>query len=162
MRTFALLLLWCCACAPSSAPKLEQHTEDVTVRPPVLQGVPVMQAPPGPAELPPPPLSTSFTVAFDPDPMQPVSELRQITVTVDLIGASSSAMRFEFVTPSGAVFDARTAALSGDPYQHQTVPFVLMVAGTLIDSSAMSGSWTGRALLDDGNLAGQQAFEVHP
>jgi len=48
-----------------------------------------------------------------------VSELRAVTVTVELLGAAATAMQLEFVSPA-------------------------------------------RAVLDDGTVAGQAPFEVHP
>jgi len=150
-----------CACEQKTAPRLEQQTENVEVLPPVVKGTPSLPPPPA-AELPAPPLSATLTFTYDPDPMTPVSDLREITVDVDVLGATSQQLSFEFVTPAAAVFDARAAALSGNPYQRQHLRFELPVAGTLIDSSSLTGTWTARALLDDGTLAAQAGFGVHP
>lgn len=91
----------------------------------------------------------------------PVTQLRSITFVADVFLPQPQLLSLELKSPSGAVFDRRSAQLAADPSANQTQAFELHVAGTLIDSSRITGTWSA-ALFAGRELLAQERFEVLP
>jgi hypothetical protein len=89
-----------------------------------------------------------------------LSELRSVGVKIEVRGAEPSQLAVEFVTPAGQVFDRQVTRLTGTLVDTQTAEFELPVAGTLIDSSTIVGTWHARFLLE-GVEVSTLSFEVN-
>jgi hypothetical protein len=116
-----------------------------------------------PAEQPrPPPLSVTSAVSLTPPEAVRIGQLRQLTVTFEVIGAGeASVAALEFVAPGGIPYDRQETPLTGSAFDSHHLEFVLPVAATAIDTAKMGGTWTA-ALSIDGRQARDQIFELTP
>ncbi|MBX7113899.1 MAG: hypothetical protein K1X64_06140 [Myxococcaceae bacterium] len=109
-------------------------------------------------ELPP----LAFTAKVDTAAPQsmPLSALDAVDVSVKLSGAfAGSKVAVEFVAPGDTVYERRETALTGSVFDEQQLSFTLPVAGTLIDSAKLAGTWAARFELDGAELT-TQTFEL--
>ncbi len=138
-------------------PIIEDLTPEGVVEPPGDQSLSLIR--PFDAIVLPP---LAFTAKIDtvaPQSM-PLSALDAIDVSVRLSGAfAGSKVAVEFVAPGNAVYERRESALTGSLFDEQQLSFTLPVAGTLIDSSKLAGTWTARFELDGVELT-TQTFEL--
>ena len=173
MRSVAIL--GCCllvtGCTQTSAPKVEQNSKEVVVQPDVTPFFPPLKPPPQPSQFGPldrtsepvrvvlPKRVAGATVSTFPRETTAASELREVHVKLDVVGALPAELSVEFTSPSGQIFDRQSTQLTGSPLEHQTAEFTLPVMGTLIDSSSIIGTWQARFLLENDELS-SVSFEV--
>jgi hypothetical protein len=111
---------------------------------------------------PPPPASASVQVLIEPEGQASVTEVRSVTARLSVAGTGGDhGISAEFLTPSGTPYESRSASISGSAFDDHTLEFNLPVAGTLIDSSNLSGTWKVQFFLDGARLA-DQTFELTP
>ncbi len=145
---------------PVEPPLLERQTPDPL---PVLvleQVPPVVEVPP--PEPPPLVVSIEPTVTFDPPEAETVGTIRATKFELDVQGAEGEhEVALQVLTPSGHTYQLLTQKMTGARNGSVRVGFDLPVAGTFIDSSNLSGTWTARVLLD-GEERGALTFELEP
>ncbi len=184
MRLSVGCLLLLIACTRAPAPKVEPGTKEVIVEPaapllgdpkPVSLGpvavesgatapLEAVQGHPERAEMTQVlevPLVTRATVTTVPPQVTVVSELREVQVNLNISGAAYTELAVEFTSPSGQVFDRQVTQLSGLARERQSAQFTLPVMGTLIDSSAIVGTWSAHFFLQGQEIA-STTFEVTP
>jgi hypothetical protein len=99
---------------------------------------------------------------MEPAAQQSVTEVRSVTARLSVLGSEGEhRISAEFLTPAGVPYEGRSAAISGTASQTETVEFNLPVAGTLIDSSNLTGTWKVQFFLDGQKFA-EQPFELTP
>jgi|CXWL01.1.fsa_nt_gi hypothetical protein len=158
-----LCLSFGCTKKPGSEIVESPIIEDLTTEPPTLP--PVDQGPldsrPGDAtELPP----LAFTAQVDTAAPQLVSlsVLDGVQVSIKLSGAfAGSDVSVEFIAPEQTVYQRKETKLQGSVFDEQQLTFNLPVAGTLIDSGKLAGTWAARFELDGIELT-TQTFELAP
>lgn len=111
--------------------------------------------------LKPPPLSCSISSSSAPSGAQSVSEVRWIDLYLSIAGTAASEVNLEIVAPSGAIYERRAADLSGSAFDEQQLHFDLPVAGTVIDSANLHGSWIARCEIE-GATRSTHHFELKP
>lgn len=125
----------------------------VAVRPP---GIPVQAKPEPPA------LSAVTGVSFEPAQPVPLSSLNYVHCELRVVGLGGPhSIVVEFVAPNGFLYERREKQVDESPFVAQTLRFDLMVAGTMIDQSVMTGDWNVRYFLDGQPLAASP-FELKP
>lgn len=101
------------------------------------------------APLAPPPPSCAIVVERDPPTAQTASTVRLVTFRLTVRGEEAgNRVLVEFVTPSGIVYEQRSAALTGTRFDVQQRVFELPVAGTVIDTGSLTGRWTARCSVE--------------
>lgn len=168
LRRRLLLLVVLSACRePTAAPTLEDTALPVqpvevppTVWPPLAPGESLFShSTEVPREQKTKPATAQVSVTMDPPAMRQIGELRAVKATVTVLGGGPTALTMEFIAPSGQVFNRQEGtAVEGEARQTE---FSLPVAGTLIDSSALTGTWRARVFFE-GRVVGENAFEVLP
>jgi hypothetical protein len=110
----------------------------------------------------PPPLEVTSTSSIEPSGALSIGQVRSVRVGLDLIGAGApQAVVIEFISPSGMVYERRESALVKSAFDRQQLAFELPVAGTLIDTADMAGTWKAEARID-GALVDSLQFELTP
>lgn len=110
--------------------------------------------------LKPPPPACKASIAVEPSGKSSVSEVRSVRFQFDLIGVQGPApLEVEFLAPGGIAYERRKVALSGTAFDHQSVQLELPVAGTVIDSSSLAGTWSASCEVRGTKLA-SAAFEL--
>ena len=147
-------------------PEIEQGTPDPlpdeTPAPVVVAPAPVSpEVRPLPGTVPAT-LTLLPSVSLEPNGAKTVSEVSQVGVHVDVIGASGEhRLTVAFLTPSGATYQVMEQAFVGSAYDSVGVDFALPVAGTAIDSHDLEGTWTAQVLID-GDEHSRPTFELAP
>jgi len=95
----------------------------------------------------PPTFSLQTGATLSPSGNTSKSMVDAVTVSVDMIGTPATELAVEFVSPSGTPYERRTVQATGSVDDAQHFDFVLPVAGTWIDSQAITGQWTARIFL---------------
>ncbi len=109
----------------------------------------------------PPELKITATVTSTPAGATLQSPLDFITLGVDLYGATPGEVAIELIAPGGSMYQRFATELTGEATQIQHVEFVLPVAGTWIDSQAMTGTWYAHVYFQ-GSERLTQPFDLDP
>lgn len=170
-RVGLLSLMWMISgCSELVAPTVEQNTNLVKVLPEPKVEIP---GPPAaevyvPSErleeaLPPPKVKLIFvpTLSTEPPETTQVGLLREVRLSIDVQGLDPSALAVEFVAPEGNVFNRQVKQLNQKRTVRQQVDFTLPVAGSLIASSNLVGTWQAHVFHNDVEVAAL-SFEVTP
>ncbi|CAM3791577.1 hypothetical protein G4177_30270 [Corallococcus sp. ZKHCc1 1396] len=119
-----------------------------------------VQPPPEPVdemEVPPveaPPPSGSARVVGAASVPVALSQVEQVDVDFVVQGVrGKGVVDVEFITPSGRPYEKQSQPVEAPPEESRTLRFSLPVAGTLVTSSRMTGTWQVRFFLDGVQLA---------
>lgn len=111
-------------------------------------------------QLDPPPPSCTANVRFEPTDASTLSTVRRAVVEISATGVQEpGGFELEWQTPTGVVFQRSAQQLVGSPFDQHQLEVDLPVAGTLIDSSGLAGSWKVHCYLNGAKLA-QASFEL--
>ena len=95
------------------------------------------------------PLRATAWVRFDPPGATSLDDVRSITFDIDVAGARRGAeLALELVANQSLVYERRTATLWLGAEVPQRHAFELQVAGTMVRTSQLSGSWTATFVVD--------------
>lgn len=108
-----------------------------------------------------PPVTLVSQVAVEPLGETSVSKVRSVEVTATVNGAGAEELGLEIETPQGLPYERRAKQLEGAPGEVQVATFGIPVAGTMIDSSRLSGTWTVKFLVR-GKVVSTQNFSLTP
>ena len=115
---------------------------------------------PPPANLPPP-KGSAVVVGAGSEPVG-LSEVQQVDVDFVVSGIRSRGeVDVEFIAPGGRPYEKRSRTVEAAPEETRTLRFSLPVAGTLVTSSRMTGTWQVRFFLD-GALLATTSFTLEP
>lgn len=157
-------------CPDRVAPNVEENSNLVRVEPEpkgVLPDPPVVVQPPPviPVEKQQPPPKVALvldrSLITEPEGATTLSELREVTVKLDVEGVDPSEVSVEFTTPEGTVFNRQVTRLTQTRYHRQHVEFSMPVAGTVISSAQLVGTWQAHLFLEGVELS-SLSFEVKP
>lgn len=113
-------------------------------------------------QLGPPAFSATAAVGTSPAQAQSVSEVREVILEVDVVGQPrSQPLSVEIISPNAMPYEAREIEVGGDPFATYRAQFILPVAGTAIDRSNLSGTWTANYFLG-GRPVATTTFELLP
>jgi hypothetical protein len=108
-----------------------------------------------------PPVSLASQVLVEPLGETSVSKVRSVEVTATVTGAGAEELGLEIETPQGLPYERRAKPLDGAPGDTQVATFGIPVAGTMIDSSRLAGTWTVKFLMR-GKVVSTQTFSLTP
>lgn len=115
---------------------------------------------PPPANLPPP-KGSAEVVGAGSEPVG-LSEVQQVDVDFVVSGIRGRGeVDVEFIAPGGRPYEKRSRTVEAAPEETRTLRFSLPVAGTLVTSSRMTGTWQVRFFLD-GALLATTSFTLEP
>jgi hypothetical protein len=172
MRAAVGCVLWfAVGCVQSPATSVEQNTKEVVVTPEAAPYFPELK----PAEFAHPTahaaieprdvartlVSASSSVSTFPPDVTAAGDLREVHVQLDVLGTPPAEASVQFMSPSGQLFDRQSTRLTGTVHDKQSAQFTLPVMGTLIDSSAIVGTWRAHLFIDDAEVSAV-SFEVTP
>jgi|GEM_PF-3469417 len=149
------------------SPRVDEGTLPVQVldeAPVVFPEVPFVEAPVRLGRNPFEPrvaVSIVPTLVSDPPQTTALFDLREVRLTVDVLGINPSEFAVEFTSPEGQVFDRQAQVLTKTKYDRQQVAFSMPVAATHISAMQMTGTWNAR-LFHQGTLIATLPFEVTP
>lgn len=112
--------------------------------------------------LKPPALSATTCLSYQPATETRISTVRSVIACAKVVGAEGRrTLAVEFIAPGGFPYERREKELKGSAFETQLIEFDLPVAGTMIDTSRMSGKWSARFFLDGQPLA-TRTFDLLP
>ena len=112
-----------------------------------------------PQPLPPP--EAQVTLIRDPEGAMAVAALQSLTAHVTVTGATDGDIAIEFIAPGGTIYQRQAQPSANTPLTAQTFDFVLPVAGTWIDSNALTGTWEAVLMFGPAQLH-DDTFELTP
>ncbi|MHB8876855.1 MAG: hypothetical protein ACYC8T_24425 [Myxococcaceae bacterium] len=100
-------------------------------------------------------------VSFEPAGKSRTTEVRAVTVRLTVAAVPEpTEVALEFLAPGGTVYERRAGSLAKVPGE-QTLAFELPVAGTVIDSSSLTGVWQAQFRINGAKILAQN-FELTP
>jgi len=118
--------------------------------------------PPDSPPAPPPPLSVTFAIRYEPAGETRLDNIRYVNAVFTIVGGTSANnATVEFIGPGGSPYESRTALLRDTPFEEQQLEFPLSVAGTLIDTAQLTGTWKV-PLFIDGQMLAEPVFQLNP
>ncbi|RKG86473.1 hypothetical protein [Corallococcus terminator] len=113
-----------------------------------------------PVEVPPP--SGSAQVVGAASGPVGLSQVEQVDVDFVVRGVRGRGqVDVEFISPTGRPYEKQGQTVEAPPEESRTLRFSLPVAGTLVTSSRMTGTWQARFFLDGVQLA-TTTFTLEP
>ena len=161
-------LLLIAACTERLSPYVEENANLVKVegdKPVIFTEPPAKEGPPAPVRLgealpqPKVPFVIKPTLVREPTTATQLTELREVRVNVEVEGVDPCELAIEFTAPEGNVYVRQETRLNASRYDRQHVEFALPVAGTLIASAQLVGTWHAH-LFHEGVEISSLSFEV--
>lgn len=105
-----------------------------------------------------PPLSGSLQVA----PVATIGSTPSLRIAAAVTGAAGpTSATLDLISPRGEMYQRQVETLFGSAFDAQSVVFELPVAGTVIDTHALAGTWTAALTVNGAEIA-RQTFELQP